>query len=305
MSSYEFTPLLLPNKPAMASVCSDDMSIWSGLTSSTAFYSRNPTTTTLATDTTRAHEVDQVEDEALKLFEMTERMIQEAKRSLNSPAGLDTSGEVLADREKLKLNTAADWVKAADLNLSSHARDPGSQCSQIFSLGDDVFFNPPKVIEMPEWLATLQLLAVQRPHLSSTLYRLEGIGRGYYVKDDEKDQLREIGKWLTTNVGPVEVQLYSSRISSLKKRIGARTRSVGEEAIEIHPYLDVKYFHSRVVSVKKCDVQELSLKILASSGNLEPHTVIDIGRGVHPSLIKQVSNFWARLEKGLSVILNV
>lgn len=155
--------------------------------------------------------------------------------------------------------------------------------------------SPPRVIQMPEWIAILQLMAVQIPELNKVADELELLGTGYFYTEQDRKLTETAGEWISANIGPVDIQVFRTRISSLKTKIGSRTKVKGGEAIEVCPHLPVRYFYAHVVSVLKDDLEEISLKILASSPNTPASSVIEIGRGRNPYHIKGVGSTWSKI----------
>jgi hypothetical protein len=201
---------------------------------------------------------------------------------------------------------AADWPKMAQL-ATPPSSPPSSAHGDAATNAESVLGNlsvPPfvetlarrTVIEVPEWIAVLSLIAVRRPHLSGVLRELELVGRGFHPSEADFDKYLEIGPLIKQLCGDIEVQLYSSRLSHLGSRVGTRTRSTGDEARPVHPALPVVYFHSHVTSVRPDDMREIALKILASSGRLEWNTVVDIGRGEEPEHLPGLQRIWPKIQ---------
>lgn len=154
-----------------------------------------------------------------------------------------------------------------------------------------------RVIEVPEWIASLNLLATQQPSLAGVCEDLMLIGRGFRSRANDLENYYTVGNWIRSTIGKVDVQLYSSRVSSLKKRIGNRTKCVGEEAVEINSLLPVRYFHSRVVSVRQEDIEEIAMKILASSGDIPSYSSVELGKGTDPLYVPGVAEFYKKLQR--------
>lgn len=155
--------------------------------------------------------------------------------------------------------------------------------------------SPPRVVQMPEWVAILQLMAVQIPKLNKVADELELIGHGYYYSEKDAVETEAVGDWLKANIGPLDVQVYKTRISSLKGKIGSRTKVKGGEAVEISPLLPVRFFNAHVVSVLKDDLEDIALKIIASDPRTSTSAVIEIGRGRNPYHIAGVGGIWSRV----------
>jgi hypothetical protein len=228
-----------------------------------------------------------------------------------SEAGQESLEQVV-DREcmpkGLSLASDAATAKAADVTASireAKNREATNAWTQALPVIKDGIPGPsfnPRVIQSPEWIAVLNLMAVQLPELSKIADDLELIGQGYYYSSTDRALTEMAGDWLSENVGPVDVQIMKTRVSSLKGKVGARTVVKGKEAIEVCPFLPVRYFNSYVVSVMKDDIETIALKILASSPDTPPWAAVEIGRGRNPYHIRDIGGVWSKISTAIAVL---
>jgi hypothetical protein len=239
--------------------------------------------------------IDEVEARYARLNERVNTLTGQAKTALE--ASVDQSSLPTHLNTPLKVNglTPVEITKSLG-SASSHTavKEWARALPQLSDL-HRVGASPPRVIQMPEWIAILQLMSVQIPKLSKVADELELLGHGYYYSEADAVETEAVGDWLRANVGPLDVQVYRTRISSLKEKIGSRTKVRGSEAVEVSPHLPVRFFHAHVVSVLKDDLENISLKILASDPRTPSASVIEIGRGRNPYHIKGVGGAWSRI----------
>jgi len=270
----------------------EDMSLWSEEDSGppTPVLKQNSKEETLSTNNP-----ERILEDLDKINRQIERMVNEAESQATSKAG--NVGQVKELFSTIREADQASTRACNNLNAASNMVATEEWGKRLLAPEGSITDSPPppRVIQVPEWLALLQLLAVQKPHLSQLAEELELVGHGYYPSAHEHNGLEEVGSWLTRFVGPVDIQIITSRLSHLKDKIGHRTRVVGEEAIVVCDELPIRYFRSRVVSVLKDDLETISLKIIASSGTVPPHAAIQIGRGINPYHIPSISGFWEKL----------
>jgi hypothetical protein len=217
-------------------------------------------------------------------------------QGLNSYADATQVPRELNGSIGLKDDTTTMKVEAVSRAMNIKATTEWANGIPQFGSTGGLVSNPPRVVQMPEWLAILQLMAVQLPELSRIADELELIGQGYYYSQRDALLTEMAGEWIKANIGPVDVQIMTSRISSLKDKIGSRTHVKGGEAIEVCTLLPVRFFRSRVVSVLKDDLEAMALKILASDPEIPSHSVIDIGRGRDPYHIRGIGGTWNKIK---------
>jgi hypothetical protein len=239
--------------------------------------------------------INEVEAKYAKLNERIYTLTNQAKVSLETSVDQSSLPTHLNTPIKVNGMTPVEITKSLGSASSHTAVREWAKALPQLSEAQMIGASPPRVIQMPEWIAILQLMSVQLPKLSKVADELELLGHGYYYSETDALETEAVGDWLKANVGPLDIQVYKTRISSLKEKIGSRTKVRGGEAVEVSPHLPVRYFHAHVVSVLKDDLEDISLKILASDPRTPSASVIEIGRGRNPYHIKGVGGTWSKI----------
>lgn len=250
---------------------------------------------------------EEIERTLDKLAKQIEEIATQGQAALDTDPLVPTPAQVSPASAR---RDAANWPKMMNVGSSlpsPPASEHGARSESGRTIGTAAIYSSTcadvqnlhrrSVIEVPEWVAMLALLAVQRNHLSEVCRQLEAVGCGFRPAEEDLSAYMEIGAYLKDNYGPIEIQLYSTRLSHLSERVGERTRSVGKDARPVHPAMDVLYFHSHLASVAATDIEVVSLKILASSGQLSSNAVVEIGRGTPGDDIPELGITWPRVRK--------
>lgn len=226
---------------------------------------------------------------------LVEEMISEAQKGMDSSIDLTILPDQLRGDVTELTKGYSDVINSIDqASTERSVQEWGNVLVDPLSILKGVTVQP-RVISVPEWIAILNLMAIQDNSLDKIARELEYIGNGFVPQGKEADTMNKVSKWISSNIGPVTIQIFTTRVSSLKSRISYETRVRGGSTKQVWKGLPVSYFRSSVQSVSKDDLEDVILQILSSAEETDRYSAMLIGRGRNPYHIPKLGGLWSKI----------
>lgn len=248
------------------------------------------------TSDTRADVLDYALEERIsKTTALVEEMITQAQKGMDSVVDISTLPDKLREEITDLTGGYSDTIKSiGDASTERAVQEWGNVLVDPLSILKGAVTHP-RVISVPEWIAILNLMAIQDNTLDRLARELEYLGNGFVPQGKDTEMMEKVSKWISANVGPVTVQIFTTRVSSLKSRLSYETRVRGGGTRQIWKGFPVSYFRSSVQSVKKDDLEDVILQILSSAEETDRYSSMLIGRGRNPYHIPKMGGLWSKI----------